>query len=575
MAVNAASQPAADQQESLTTAYVQYGPMVYNVCLRTLGNPQAAEDAAQAVFLLYFKKASAFHMDERAPGWLHRMAQLVSREGLRAESRRLRREREAAVMMHDAQSAGEAESGEDMWRELRPKLDGAIESLPEKYRTPLLMVYLAGQPQKDVAKTLRLDDGTLRSRLSRAIERLRQKLGGDKCLSVALLGVLLEQSARVHVAPAKLLPSILHASHALSSDGGGGAAVSATVKAYMDGGTKAMFWIRAKMMSAALVAGLVLTVPMTRWAIRAAEPEPEKPIAIPAVVRESTENLLWDGHESVDDYAKRCKLPPTKTLELGNGVKMELKLIPAGKFIMGTPEPTPVDEKIVVGQALLKARAEYAEAKARYDAVDPEQKPGHTVTLTKPYYMGKYDVTQEQYQVVIGKNPSYSFKGNDNPVENVSWYDAQMFCKKATAQSKQAVRLPTEAEWEYACRAGTSTTYYSGDTEKDLDRVAWYSANSNGTTHAVGQKEPNAFGLYDMHGNVWQWCQDWYAEDYYGKSAAENPQGPTQGTYRSKRGGSWGFNAMGCRATLRVAQIPVYRDYYHGFRVAVPAFEAP
>ena len=348
---------------------------------------------------------------------------------------------------------------------------------------------------------------------------------------------------------------------------------------------------------------------------------------------------LWDGSESVADYAQRINLPPTKTLDLGGGVKMELVLIPAGKFIMGTPEPAPVDEegfhkKIVTGQALLaasaaallvmltvvvvravrnkrrpqlslgrlllvtvaaggcvlsglhwwhsvqileKANAEYAGAKARYNAANSYEKPAHPVTLTQSFYMGKFDVTQEQYQQVMGTNPSY-FKGKDNPVEQVSWDGAQAFCKKLSEQTKLSVRLPTEAEWEYSCRAGTKTTYFSGDTDKDLDRVAWYSANSKNTTHPVGQKEANTFGLYDMHGNVWNWCQDWYGEDYYGKSTTENPQGRTHGAWRLLRGGSWGNGPMMdcCRSANRSADNPDARDINVGFRVvSVPAFRTP
>ena len=176
------------------------------------------------------------------------------------------------------------------------------------------------------------------------------------------------------------------------------------------------------------------------------------------------------------------------------------------------------------------------------------ERPAHVVTLTKPFYMGKFTVTQEQYQQVMGTNPS-NFKGKDNPVEMVSWDDAQEFCKKVNAASAQAVRLPTEAEWEYACRAGTSTKYYSGDSEEDLKRVAWYYANSGNTTHPVGQKEPNRFGLYDMHGNVWQWCQDWYGE--YKADAVADPQGSAQGAYRVLRGGSWSDNPGYCRSAYR------------------------
>ena len=321
---------------------------------------------------------------------------------------------------------------------------------------------------------------------------------------------------------------------------------------------------------------------------------------------------LWAGSESVADYAKRVNLPPTQTLDLGNNVKLELVLIPAGQFTMGTPEPPPVDEdgfrkKIVTGQALLavsggllmvllgvvvirairkkrrpqlslgllllvtvaaggavlsgvhwrqsargleQARVDFIAAKARYNAAEKNEKPAHAVTLTKPFYIGKFVVTQEQWQQVAGANPSH-FKGKDNPVERVSWNDAQDFCKKLTAQTKQPVRLPTEAEWEFACRAGTRTTYYSGETEADFARVAWYYMNSKNTTHPVGQKEPNAFGLNDMYGNVWQCCQDWYGEDYYGKSNAENPQGPPQGDNRVVRGGSWDGFPVFCRSAFR------------------------
>ena len=167
--------------------------------------------------------------------------------------------------------------------------------------------------------------------------------------------------------------------------------------------------------------------------------------------------------------------------------------------------------------------------------------PVHKVCVDG-FWMGKDEVTQAQWQKIMGKNPSY-FKGDTRPVERVSWEDAQAFLKNFRSLGDfgslgdMTVRLPTETEWEYACRAGTQTAYSFGDDVGQLGDYAWYPANSNSQTHPVGQKKPNAWGLYDMHGNVWEWCQDWYDETYYGQSPEKNPQGPGSGQYRLLRGG--------------------------------------
>jgi len=154
----------------------------------------------------------------------------------------------------------------------------------------------------------------------------------------------------------------------------------------------------------------------------------------------------------------------------------------------------------------------------------------------------------------------------NQPVVGVSWFDAQKYAVWA------GLSLPTEAQWEYACRAGTITRYYTGDTENDLDRAGWYAANSGGTLHPVGEKEPNTFGLYDMHGNVWEWCQDWYDKDYYKNSPKENPPGPVSGSGRVFRGGSWSYDARCCQAAYRVNDAPGYRFRGVGFRlVRTPA----
>jgi formylglycine-generating enzyme required for sulfatase activity len=227
-------------------------------------------------------------------------------------------------------------------------------------------------------------------------------------------------------------------------------------------------------------------------------------------------------------YARRAGVDPTKTLDLGSGVKLELVLIPAGKFLMGTPETE--------------------EGRGK--------EPQHEVTLTKPYHLGKYEVTQEQYQQVMGTNQS-QFKGRDLPAEMVSWDDAQEFCKKASGKTGLAVRLPTDAEWEYACRAGTKTSYYTGDSEADLGRAGWYFKNSSRTTHPVGHKTANAWGLYDMHGSVLEWCADW--TETYKAEAAIDPQGSAQGALRVARGGCWDLDPVHCRSASVFGLPPDFR----------------
>ncbi len=172
------------------------------------------------------------------------------------------------------------------------------------------------------------------------------------------------------------------------------------------------------------------------------------------------------------------------------------------------------------------------------------------VTITKPFYMGKYQVTQVQWKMFMNKNPSH-FKGDNRPVENVSWNDCQEFIRKLDAsEGVNKYRLPAEAEWEYACRAGTTTEYCFGDDEDQLDQYTWFGEDwRSGSTHPVGQKKPNTWGLYDMHGNVYEWCQDWYGD--YPTSPVTDPAGPSSGSARVIRGGSWNAAAGRCTASIR------------------------
>ena len=230
---------------------------------------------------------------------------------------------------------------------------------------------------------------------------------------------------------------------------------------------------------------------------------------------------------------------PVEDMELpesADSIGMEFKLIPAGTFTMG------------------------------------EGDKAHEVTLTQPFKMGIHEVTQAQYEQVMGVNAS-KYKGADNPVETVSWEDAVEFCRKlselpAEKAAGNVYRLPTEAEWEYACRAGTTTKYSFGDDESKLGDYGWFSENSGTKTHPVGGKKPNAWGLYDMYGNVWEWCQDWHGD--YPSGAVTDPAGATSGSDRVDRGGCWYNSAGFCRSAARGWGIPSFRySSYGGFRVCL------
>jgi formylglycine-generating enzyme required for sulfatase activity len=254
-------------------------------------------------------------------------------------------------------------------------------------------------------------------------------------------------------------------------------------------------------------------------------------------------------------------VPVETTVDLGGGVGIELVLIPAGMFDMGSPEVGP----------------------GRW----PDEGPVHRVRISRAFYVGKYEVTQEQWEKVMGTNPSH-FKGPKRPVEQVSWGDCQEFLRRLEATGlrreghrvsglkPQGYRLPTEAEWEWACRAGTRTRFCFGDADSRLGEYVWYGANFGIGTHPVGEKRPNAWGLHDCHGNVWEWCSDWFgeygAEPWPGKFRwARDPQGPADGPGRVLRGGSWNYNPEYCRSALRFspALVPTGPFSSIGFRAAL------
>ncbi len=220
-----------------------------------------------------------------------------------------------------------------------------------------------------------------------------------------------------------------------------------------------------------------------------------------------------------------------------NSIGMKLAYIPAGTFYMGSPP----DEK------------------GRQD--DEFQ---HRVKLTRPFRIGVTEVTQAQWNAVMGSARSY-LKGDNLPVDKMSWKDAVTFCEKLSEKEGKTYRLPTEAEWEYACRAGAAGRF--AGTGK-LDDMGWYEANSEGQTQPVATKKPNAWGLYDMHGNVSEWCSDYYSPDYP-EVMVTDPAGPTEGKYRVVRGGSWGYFLRSSRCAARSSVLPSYRLKYTGFRIVM------
>ena len=284
-------------------------------------------------------------------------------------------------------------------------------------------------------------------------------------------------------------------------------------------------------------------------------------------VYQEIERALWGGttlDEICGEYATSTKPQPacpplvltpparqTRRPEVGDTITsstgMKLAWIPPGEFMMGSPK----DEENREG--------------------DEQQ---HPVKLSQGFFMGVYEVTQAQYEAVVGENPSH-FKGRDRPVETVSWENAEAFCRKLSQLEGKTYQLPTEAQWEYACRAGTTTPFSFGETissdQANYDGNSTYGQGRKGEhrrqTTPVGQFPANALGLDDMHGNVWEWCRDWLDEKYYAKSHKKDPKGPESGAYRVLRGGSWYSNPRYCRAACRYWRAPDFTHDFIGFRV--------
>jgi serine/threonine protein kinase/formylglycine-generating enzyme required for sulfatase activity len=255
-------------------------------------------------------------------------------------------------------------------------------------------------------------------------------------------------------------------------------------------------------------------------------------------------------------WAEYLETPVGRTVKLPEGQQFSLVLIPPGKFAMGSPESEGQRE-------------------------DAEQQ--HQVRISKGFYLATTEVTQGQWKVMMRTTPWKDKRGaQDGPnyaASYISWEDATKFCKTLSSRGGRKYRLPTEAEWEYACRAGTTTLYGHGNDAAELMDYAWFDKNAQAAgeryAHQVGQKLANAWGVFDMHGNVYEWCSDWHTEDYYGKSPSVDPKGPTSGTARAARGGSWFYLSGDCRSASRSGNVPTTRGTHFGFRIVCELKSAP
>lgn len=259
-------------------------------------------------------------------------------------------------------------------------------------------------------------------------------------------------------------------------------------------------------------------------------------------VEPGRKRIVWDVLAEMPagisgDIAFKVKTIPDDFTIRVNGVSFDMVYVEGGTFTMGATEEQGSEAEV-------------------------DEKPAHQVTVSD-FYIGKYVVTQAQWKAVMGSNPS-NWKGDDLPVENVSWNDIQEFLRKLNAKTGRRYRLPTEAEWEYAARGGNKSRGYKYSGDNNIDAVAWYDGNSGKRIHPVGRKSPNELGLYDMSGNVWEWCQDWY--DSYSGSDQTDPAGPSAGSIRVLRGGCWFSSAELCRVANRFSYAPVNRNS-HGLRL--------
>ena len=552
--------------EALEALVQRHGPMVWGVCCRVLSNHHDAEDAFQVTFLVLVRKAASIASRELLPNWMYGVAYQTALKARATTAKRRGRERQVTEMPEP-----EAVQ-QEIWHDLQPLLDQELSRLPDKYRIPIVLCDLEGKTRKEAAQQLGCPEGTVAGRLARAREMLAKRLvQHGLLLSSGSLALLLSQNAALACLPPSVVTTTIKtATLIVAGQTAATGLIPAKVAALTEGVLKAMLMNKIK--NVTLVVAMLCMVAFGGGLLThhiAAGQQPQ-------IAAEAHLNRQADDPGDLAAFVVPDRKPlggpdsvqpnPPFTNSLG----MKFVWIPPGSFMMGSP-------------------------KDEYAREDDETK--HKVTLTKGFYMGVYTVTQEQWKEVMGSNPS-NFKGEKNlPVENVSWDDCQEFIKKLREKDKKLYRLPTEAEWEYSCRAGTKTPFHFGDTistdqanyngnyiygdpEKKLneegaqgndvpnmrakDGDGMRGRNREKTT-PVGSFPANAWGLHDMHGNILQWCQDWYGD--YPEKDVVDPPGAEEGKFRVLRGGLWRDNIERFRSASRHFGDPGRSNNRIGLRV--------
>ena len=520
----------------------RHAGLIEAVCRRQ-GSPDVAE-AVQAVFLTLARRAGSVS-SACLSGWLATTAQQVVRNQHRASTRRRRHEQEAAVEQARQRAADDADPS---WDEARQHLDAALASLSAGRREAILRCYLAGRPQAEVAAELGCSVDAVKMRVHEGLEGLRTFFARK---GIALGGVALASGLASEATASDPALVTTCVQTVLTPAAAPGAAALA------NGVITAMIIKTATLIAAGLVlAGSCLTAAL----VVGAEPAPT-PAAVPAAptpvpVAPAVVKPAWATDSGKDQYGAWADLQVA-------GVSQRFRWIQPGTFTMGSSQA----EKDAALASVPNSKPEW---------FAPEVP--HQVTLTQGYWLADSSCTQALWQAITGTNPANFKDSPQNPVEQVSWDDCQQFLSKLNGRvSGGGFRLPSEAQWEYACRAGTTTAFSFGSTitpeQVNYDGNYPFAGAAKGLyrqkTVPVKSLLPNAWGLYEMHGNVWQWCNDWYGD--FSGSAERDPAGPSSGSYRVIRGGGWGSDAGNCRSADRDRYSPGDRDASLGFRIAAQA----